>query len=181
MAASLVLAVWSFGLLYEGYIQDGYSGFFTYPFIDEPAAWRAYRRLPEQATLAEREMVTRRLVEADPADPDSWLAVAYLEYLKAGRTLSPAAALALDHSYAVSFFDRTGGVWRMGFCLENWGALPPKLRQAALTEARVALNDPTMGPKLRERLQQVRDPAGRLAGLMLMTMPNPPSDDKARN
>jgi hypothetical protein len=168
-AVCLFMAFWSFGLLYEGFIQDHYSGIFTYPFVDEPAAWRAWRRLPDTAPIAEREIAARRLIQADPADSDSWLAVSYVEYLKAGGVMSPQALVDLDHSYAVGFFDRNGGVWRMGFALDNWQALTPKLREAVLTEAKVALKDPVMGPKLRARMQQVRNPAGRLAVLMMLS------------
>jgi hypothetical protein len=170
IAICLVLAVWSFGLLYEGFIADHYSGLFTYPFIDKPAAERAYQRLPTSATVAERELAARRLIEADPTNPDSWNAVSYVEFLKAGG-MSPKAIEALDHSYAVSFFDRPGAVWRIGYALENWAALPPSLRQDVLTEARVALKDPVLGPRLRARLNDIRDPAGRLASLMILTQP----------
>ena len=135
----LVLAGWSFALVYEGFISDHYSSAFTWPFIDEPAAERAYQRLSPKASITERQIAAHRLIQADPANPDSWNAVAYVEFLKAGQVMSPKALEALDHSYAVSFFDRKGCIWRIGFSLENWTALPPALRKDVLTEASVAL------------------------------------------
>jgi hypothetical protein len=170
MGLSLVLAAWSFGLLYEGFIADHYSGLFSFPFIDKSAAEGAEQRLAANALITERERAAQRLVQADPTNPDSWAAVSYAEFLKAGA-MSPKAIEALDHSYAVSFFDRPGAVWRIGFAMENWSALPPALRQDVLTEAKAALDDPTLGPRLRSRLANLRDPAGRLAAMMLLTQP----------
>jgi hypothetical protein len=71
----------------------------------------------------------------------------------------------------VSFFDRQAALWRVGFALENWPALSPDLRQRVLVEAHTALNDPLLGPKLRERLAGVRNPEGRLAALLILSAP----------
>jgi hypothetical protein len=170
----LVGATYAFGMLYEGFIEDHYAGVFTYPFVDLPAAERAYQRLGPNASLAERAVAARRLVEADPTNPDSWTAVSYVENLKAGG-MSEAAITDLDHSYAVSFFYRRGGVWRIGYALENWGALPVSLRKDVLTEAAVMLKDPTLGPKLRDRLKTIRSPQGRLAAAMILAQAALPS------
>ena len=171
-AASLLLAAYSFGLLYEGFIADHYSAAFSFPFVDEPAAWRAYDRLTEKTPIAERQRVTQRLIMADPANPDSWNALSYSEFLKAGG-MSPPALTALDHSYAVSFFDRTGGVWRIGFAMENWKDLPISLRKDVLVEAGVMLKDPTQGPKLRVRLKSIQNPVGRVAAAMVLALNTP--------
>jgi hypothetical protein len=167
IAVSLVLAAYAFGLLYEGFAAQRYFGVFTFPFIDKPAAERAFQRLPPNASLARQEVAARRLIEADPTNPESWDAVSYVEFLKAGG-MSAGAIDALDHSYAVSFFDRQAAVWRIGYALENWAALPPALRADVLTEADVALKDPVLGPKLRARLAEVRSPPGRLAAVLIL-------------
>ena len=177
IALCVVLAAWSFGLLYEGFFADHYLGFFTYPFVDEPAAERAYQRLAPNAPIAERAIAAQRLIEADPTNPDSWNAIAYVEYAKAGR-LSPKALEALDHSYAVSFFDPTGGIWRISFALENWPALTPALRANVTTEATVMLKDPTLGPRLKAQLLQIHNPAGRMAAMFMLpadALPKPPA------
>jgi hypothetical protein len=168
IALCLLLAAYSFALLYEGFISDRYSGVLTYPFVDKPAAERAYKRLPATASLAERSLAAKRLVDADPANPDSWNAVADSEFHRAGGVLSPRALEALDHSYALSFFDADGAGWRIGFALENWAALPASLRKEVLTEASVMLKDPALGPKLTARLTAVQNPAGRLAAAMMI-------------
>lgn len=166
IAVSLTLAGWTFAVVYEGFIADRYAGAFTYPFVDEPAAERAYQRLAPNAPLEDRAAAARRLVEADPTNPDSWATVSYVEHLKAGA-MSPKALEALDRSYAVSFFDRPGCVWRIGYALENWDALPPALRKDVLTEANVALKDPAIYPRLKARLAQVKSPRGQLAAIMI--------------
>lgn len=169
-AACAVLAIYAFGLLYEGFIADRYAGVFTHPFIDEPAAVRAYQRLPVNAPIAERAISATRLVQADPTNPNSWAAVCYADWLADGGP-SPRVVQALERSYQVSFFDRHAALWRVGFALENWPALSPDLRQRVLVEARTALNDPLLGPKLRERLAGVRNPEGRLAALLILSAP----------
>jgi hypothetical protein len=170
IAVCLSLAGYTFGLVYEGFIADHYSGILTFPFVDKPAAEHAYRRLPQNAPIAEREVAAQRLIESDPTNPNSWNAVSYVEFLKAGA-MSPKALEALDHSYATSFFDRQGGVWRIGFALDNWSALPTSLRRDVLTEAGVALKDPLLGPELRARLRDIHTPEGRLAAAMMISMP----------
>jgi hypothetical protein len=161
-----LLSVYSLGLVYEGFVGDSYAGVLTFPLIDKAAAQRAYARLPTDAPAAERQAAALRLIQADPTNPQSWTAVAYADWTKNGR-LSSTGVEALDHSYAFSFFDRRNAIWRVGFALENWGDLPPELRQDVITEARVALNDPVLAPELAKRLSAVRDPAGRLAAAMI--------------
>lgn len=163
----LFLAAYSFGLVYEGFIADRYTGVFTFPFVDEAGAERAYHSVRQDASLAEREAAARRLVEADPTNPDSWNAVSYAEFLKAGR-MSPEALMALDHSYTVGIFGRAGGVWRISYALENWSLLSQSLRSEVIAEAQTALTDPVEGPSLRARLQQVHNPEGRLATVLIL-------------
>jgi len=168
---SLLLAAYAFGLLYEGFIADKYSGLLTYPFVDRAAAQRAYQRLSPNAPVAERMVASYRLAEADPANPDSWNAVADAEYRKSGGVFTPKVLTALDHSYAVSFYDRTGVVWRICFALENWNALTPELRKDVMTEAGVALQQPNVAPELKSRLKAIRNPSGRLTAYLLMADP----------
>ena len=163
----LLLAAYSLGLGYEGFIANRYSEILTFPFVDAAAAERAYQSVREGASLAERETAARRLIEADPTSPDSWNAVSYAEYLKAGH-MSPEALKALDHSYAASIFDRAGGVWRIGYAMEIWSFLSQSLRSEVITEAQTALKDPIQGPSLRARLQQVHNPEGRLAAILIL-------------
>jgi hypothetical protein len=161
-----LLSAYSLGLAYEGFVANRYASVLTFPLIDKAAAQRAYARLPPNASAAARQAGALRLVQADPTNPQSWTAVAYADWIKS-RRLSSTGVEALDHSYMFSFFDRRGAVWRVGFALENWGALTPQLRQEVIAEARVARNDPVLGPELAKRLGAVRDPAGRLAAAML--------------
>jgi hypothetical protein len=173
-----LLALYSVGLIYEGFVNTRYSGALTYPWVDKPAAERADAQLTQDAPPPVRAAAVERLIEADPANPESWTAVAYADYLAHGR-LTPRGVQALDHSYAVSFFDQFGAVWRVGFALDNWGALYPDLRKNVLAEAQAVLDhrdDPELGLELRRRLADVRGPDGRLAAFLLTTpIPTPPA------
>jgi hypothetical protein len=164
-----LLGLYSIDLLYEGFISDHYSGLLTYPFVDRPAAERAYDRLPENAPITERALAARRLVDADPANPESWNAVAYTDWLAHGG-LSPAGVQALDHSYAVSFFDRPQAVWRVTFATENWATLTPEIRQDVIAEAKVALHDPTLGPQLRAQLKSISGPTAQMAAALILAI-----------
>jgi hypothetical protein len=174
-AACAALAAYTFGLVYEGFAADHYSSALITPFVDRPAARRAYQRLSFDAPAATREAAARRLVEADPANPNGWNAVSYARFLAAGK-MSPAAIEALDHGYAVSAFDRRSAVWRIGFALDNWAALTPALRRNVLAEAGPASADPALAPELQARLRSVRSPEGRLAAALVMATPRGAAD-----
>src|SRR6185503_2021276 len=116
------------GLLYEGFAADRYANLLTVPFVDKPAAECAYNRLAMNAPAAVRADAARRLVEADPAYPESWTAVAYADWMQR-HALSPTGLAALDRSYEITFFEPEGAAWRIGFALDNWTALTPALRQ----------------------------------------------------
>lgn len=169
-ALSVALAVYSAALLYEGFLSGRYSGLVTFPFVDEAAAERAYDRLPTDAPIASRQIAAQRLIQADPANPESWNAIAYTDWLAHGRTLGPVGVQALGRSYAIGFFDRQQAVWRVAFAVENWASLTPDLRQKVMTEARLALHDGTLGPPLRERLQRTQSDAGQVAAAALLAM-----------
>ncbi|MBV9993571.1 MAG: hypothetical protein JO127_00030 [Caulobacteraceae bacterium] len=165
-SASAALCIYAALLLYEGFVAAPYEGVFTLPFVDKPSAQRAYEALTANADARGRRAAAWRLVRGDPADAAGWIAVAYADWLQHGR-LGPEGLAALDHSYAVSFFDARQAVWRVGFALENWPTLTPQIRQDVLTEAQTALQDRRLGPQMKARLATVRNPQGRLAALLL--------------
>lgn len=163
-----LLCAYALGLLYEGFLAPRYLGVLSYPFVDRPAAQRAYGRIAADAPPpAVLQAAAQRLVRADPADPKSWNAVAYADWTAHGH-LTAEGVEALGRSYAVSFFDYRGAVWRVDFALQNWAQLTPQIRQEALTEGDIALRNAVLAPRLRARLQTLRSPEGRLAAMMLL-------------
>jgi hypothetical protein len=175
-ATSVAAGAWSFGLLYEGFVARVYSSALVFPFTDTASAKRAYDALGGSAPAAAREAAAQRLIAADPANPASWSALSYAERLKDGQ-MSAAALAALDRSYTLSFFDRHEAIWRVGYALENWEALPPALREEVTAEAREALGDQALAPKLKLELAAIHDPAGRLAASLILAEPSPPWQD----
>lgn len=173
--AAAGLAAYASSLLYEGFGADGYAGALTFPFVDKPAAQRAYDALAPTAAPAERAQAAERLVEADPANPNSWMAVAYADR-QAHAEMTPAGAAALDHSYAMTFFDKPNAVWRVSFALESWDRIAQQTRSDALLEAKLALDDPGVSARMRHALGAVRNPAGHLAAaLLLASAPKAPA------
>jgi hypothetical protein len=167
-AAALGLSAYALGLLYEGFVAPGYASWMTTPFTDLAAARRAYDALPANAPPEARRRAAQRLVEADPANAESWTAVAYAERSAHGG-LTAAGLTALDRSYALSLFDYRGAVWRVCFALENWDALTPALRQDVLIEAHLALKDRILAPRLRAALTMIANPSGRLAAVLILS------------
>lgn len=162
-SASVLLAIYSAALLYEGFLARSYSGLLTFPFVDRPAAERAYFALPQSAPITVREAAAARLVRADPTNAESWMAVAYTDWLKHGRHFSPTGLSAFDHSYAMSYFDRVDAVWRIGFALDNWADLTPQIRDDVRQEADICLSDHTLRADMVARMRTVRNPPGMLA------------------
>jgi len=166
----LILAVCAFGLLYSGFIESPGVPIPGLTVIDRPSAERAYRRLPASASTQVRESAAARLVETAPAYPQSWEAVSYAERMRYGA-MTPGAALALDHAYAVSLFDPPTAVWRIGYALDNWPAIPMDLRRDVLAESGIVMADPALRPSLLARLRTVKSPEGRLAAAMVLIAP----------
>jgi hypothetical protein len=160
------LAIYAAGLLYEGFIADGYGGLLTLSLVDKMAAQRAYDGLSAGAPEAERASAAWRLARADPANPESWNALAYDDWLKNGR-LTADGLRDLDHSYALTYLDGSGAVWRVGFALDHWSDLTPQLRLDVQAEALDALQQQDTNTALAERMRSVQDPAGRLASALI--------------
>jgi hypothetical protein len=159
-------AIYAGALLYEGFIAPRYSGVFTVPFPDKSAAARQFNTAATSAPAAGRRAMARLLADSDPADPQSWDAVAFAQTTADGR-LTPEGVVALERSYTLSFFERDRSVWRVRFALEHWDQLTDQTREDALTEARTALADPDLAKSLRPQLSDIRNSAGRLAALIL--------------
>ncbi len=173
-ACSAVLAAYGAGLFYEGYMANAYSGALTFPFVDRPAAERAYNALPDNTPLTVRGRAVDRLLKADPANPRNWTLVSYKDWLKDGQRLSPDGVAAFDRSYTMSPFDPDAAPWRVNFALENWDALNAGQRGAAISEANWMFeHDMVAAADLKGRLKTIRNPAGRaMARLELVLAPN---------
>ena len=106
---------------------------------------RALRLDPTAPELA-REAFSRAVAK-EPRDGVLEAKLAYAVYLENGR-LTPEAAAALSRSYyRMPYGTREFAAWRLDFLEAIWPALPDRLREAALREARV------YGPRARiERL-----------------------------
>jgi hypothetical protein len=162
-ASSALLALYGAGLFYEGYAAKAYSGALTYPFIDQPAAERAYNSLADNAPLGARDQAVSRLLTADPANARSWTLVSYVDWLHHGQRLSPAGVAAFDRSYTMSPFDADAAPWRIDFALENWDALTASQRSAVISEANwMFQHDMETAADLKTRLKTIRNPSGRV-------------------
>jgi hypothetical protein len=172
-ACSALLAAYGAGLFYEGYLAKSYSGALTYPFVDRPAAERAYNTLANDAPLAARDQAVGRLLRADPANARNWTLVSYIDWLHHGQRLSPAGVAAFDRSYTMSPFDPDAAPWRVNFALENWTALSASQRVAVISETSwMFQHDMQTAADLKARLKTIRNPAGRaMARLELVLAP----------
>jgi len=171
--SSAILAAYGAGLFFEGYIAKGYVGAMTFPFVDRPAAERAYDSLPVNAPFAVRQAAAARLLKANPASAESWALVSYMDWLAHGDRLTSVGLDGLDRSYTMSPYDHDVAPWRDNFALENWDSLTPPLRQAVTSEMNwVFQQDYVVALDLKARLKTVKNPAGRaFARLELVLAP----------
>ena len=172
-ASAALFAAYGAGLFYEGYVAGTYSGALTFPFVDRPAAERAYNALPDSAPLAARDQAVGRLLKADPANARNWALVSYADWLHHGQRLSPAGVAAFDRSYTMSPFDADAAPWRVDFALENWNVLNASQRDVVISEANwMFQRDMVTAVDLKARLKTIRNPAGRaMARLELVLAP----------
>ena len=172
--SSAALAAYGAGLFYEGYIARGYTGAMTFPFVDRPAAERAYDALPATAPIAVREAAATRLLKADPASAHSWALVSYMDWLGHNDHLTAAGLSALDRSYTMSPYDHDLAPWRASFALENWDSLTPALRQLEVSEINwMFQRDLGVSLDLKARMKVIRNPIGRAyAKLELVLAPS---------
>lgn len=150
------------GLATTAIAAMAWPGTVGWPTLAEPqaaVATAAYSKDP--ADLRGGEAAARRLVSVAPADGPAWLSIAYADLAADGR-LGPDALKAIDHSYAVMPFDPDRASWRLRVLLEHWQDVPPALRRQALAELEAK------GAKARPMVNEVRNPAGRLAAEMVV-------------
>jgi len=171
--SSALLAAYGAALFYEGYMDKAYSSAMTFPFIDRPAAERAYDSLPPNTPLARRGAAAARLLKADPSSARSWAMASYVDWLRHGGRLTPQGMSDFDRSYTMSPLDHDAGPWRINFALENWDRLSPEQRKTVIDEANwLFVRDPTAAADLKARLRTIRNPLGRtMARLELVLAP----------
>lgn len=116
------------------------------------------------ADLPAGEAAARRLVSVAPADGSAWLTSAYADVAKGGP-LGPDALADIERSYAVMPYDPDRESWRLRLLLEHWPDVPESLRRLALAELEAK------GLQARPVVNEIRNPAGRLAAEMVVPAP----------
>lgn len=117
--------------------------------------------------LQQARALVRRQLAFSPVDATAWLRLAALETQAAGRP--DAAALdALRLSYRYAPTDASISRWRIGFTFEHWDVLPPDVRSATEREIADLMVSPANIVILQEAALSIRNPAGRLACLLIL-------------
>ena len=107
--------------------------------LDAAAAVRLAAAATEPAgrrgpLLARARADLDRAAAAEPLNGSVAIHHAYAISLTASA--SPAEVLgAVERSYAVQAFSKTGGLWRIGVVVRNWGDAAPNLKRRVLNEA----------------------------------------------
>lgn len=117
------------------------------------------------ALLAQAERDTRRALTLTPGSSGAWLRLAYIRWAAHNR-LDGEAQARLRKSYDLAPFDASIAIWRTRFALEHWDQLDRDLRGRAESEARAFLAEYRYRPDMRQSLNQVANPAGRMAGIL---------------
>jgi hypothetical protein len=116
------------------------------------------------AIAAGRAAAERALAQG-PTRATAWLDLAYAETLRAGALTNPARE-ALRRSWIFEPLGPDNSQWRVRFAFEHWSELTPDLRDSALAEARAVWRTGHYAD-MTQALSDVRDPAGRLAAVLL--------------
>lgn len=100
-----------------------------------------------------------RTLAASPMTASAWMRSAYIRSVSTGG-LDQQALHDLETSYRVAPLAPGLSRWRLRFVFENWQAVTPSIRTAALNELRVFATYHTGSGAL---VDAIEDPAGRLA------------------
>lgn len=118
---------------------------------------------PSGSAQAEAGRQTWMALGSDPANPTSWLRLAYLDSLQP-TGLSDEGRGFLARSYRLAPYgpDTTG--WRLRFAFNHWGRLDEGLRRQVIDELRIAGRH----GGYRALPEGIEDPAGRLAAALTL-------------
>lgn len=101
-------------------------------------------------------------LRSDPANPTSWLRLAYLDVADDGR-LGAEGLNALRRSYSAAPLGPDNSSWRLPFAFEHWQELDSPLRRQVLEELNVAL---AASEDYDQLPQSIGNSAGRLAATL---------------
>ena len=142
----------------------------------DQAAEKALAASPSDLVAA--EAASRRGLALTPYNNGARLRLVYIETLHHGG-LDDGARHGFQTSYDLVANDPEYGLWRVQFGLDHWDTLTPSLRTAVGAEAQTLLNEPNHNRKLTGAIGEVRNPAGRLAGAIWLSLFNRHSAAKA--
>jgi len=131
-------------------------------------AERLMRRAGSEAgrrDIAEAVVASRAALSQAPYDTGALLRLAWLGWRRDGR-LDSDSIQALSTSYARVPFDRSAGLWRINFALENWDVLPLSVRRAVQAEVFTLASEPGHRWPLRSRLSRIHNERGRVVAAL---------------
>ena len=139
------------------------GGIVDLAWIHESRATTTAAKFPLDAM--ERQTAKSETVSAlrsDPANPTSWLRLAYLDTLDDGH-LTAEGVDALRRSYSVAPLGPDNSSWRLPFAFEHWQELDSTLRLQVLEELKVALSASEEYDQMPEK---IANSSGRLAATL---------------
>lgn len=116
---------------------------------------------PSVADRARAADLSREAISQYPYDLAALLRLAYLDAEDHGGP-TPLGLGFLRRSYDLAPADPALGLWRIQFALQNYGRLPPDLRQAVKHEVEIQWRSEYRREPLSKMVGGIRDPAGRI-------------------
>lgn len=114
------------------------------------------------ADLERAAVHARRALSLSPYNNNARLRLAFIDTKLHGDRLSADGAKYLAQSYDLAPYDPTLAAWRARFALEHWQELDLETRRAAQTEVRALGSKTAVSTKIRDQLQSVQNPIGRV-------------------
>lgn len=116
-----------------------------------------------ERSRAEARRQTWKALGTDPANPASWMRLAYLDSLQSSG-LSQEGRRFLARSYSLAPYGPDNSRWRLEFAFNHWQGLDPALRRKVVAELRVAGRH----GGYRSLPDAIDDPSGRLAAALTL-------------
>ena len=116
-------------------------------------------------TFRDARILANAAIRENAYNNVSRLRLVYMDAAEHGRP-TPAGLKLLQQSYDLAPYDPYSASWRTLFVLEYWNVMTPAIRAAAQQEATAFLKSGSRVADMRNTLQQVRNPDGRMVATL---------------
>lgn len=139
--------------------------FFTFDVAADAQARKSILANKTKKTFKDARALANAAIREDAYNNVARLRLVYMDAEEHGRP-TPAGLRLLQQSYDLAPYDPYSASWRTLFVLESWNSMTPAIRAAAQREAVAFMKSGSRVADMRNTLQKVRNPDGRMAATL---------------